>query len=143
MSNNEAEDYTSLSFYRKVNFYHGTSHKNADLIATCGVDISKNKLGIYAQGFYLTNDKVIATEYADFDYPALLKVKILVKNPKIFLDDRDAEKYFRSYQVNLASDRQKTNLLKLLGYDAVEVKALNYFVVFEQKQIAVFKVEKL
>jgi len=143
MTEREADKYTASSFYRNMDFYHGTTHKGADSITTNGVDISKNKLGIYAQGFYLTNDEEIAVGYADLDNPAYVKVKILVKNPKIFQDDREAQEFFSSYKIVLSNDRQKTDLLKSLGYDAIEVKALNYFVVFDREQVATFEVEKL
>lgn len=143
MSKSEADKYTSESFYAKVDFHHGTSRQGAKSITTDGVNIDKNRVGIFGKGFYITNDPEIASEYADFEEPAYVTVRILARKPRIFVRLEDAEMFFKSYGIALNNDQQKTNLLRSLEFDAVKVKNAEYLVVFEPSQVAVFKIENL
>lgn len=143
MTEEEADAYTADSVWAGMTFYHGTSRIGAESIATDGVDVKKNRTGIYGQGFYASDDLGIATEYADLDQPAYVKAKLLARNPKIFDTIEEAIAYFRDNGLGQLSDAKKTRHFVDRGFDAVLVRSAKYFVVYQREQAAIFAKQDL
>jgi hypothetical protein len=147
MSKAEAEEYTKDSYYQGQDFHHGTSAKNASGIASEGVRLTSEVVNSYGDGFYLTFSKDLAKEYSmDYDRPSIVSTKIQAKKPKKFSDSIAFGNFL--IENNIPSDdfqsKAVTALLLSQGYDAVEIGGNRILVViFDCKQVAVYKVEEL
>jgi hypothetical protein len=147
MSKAEAEEYTRDSYYQGQNFYHGTDKSASDTISSEGARIESESVNTYGEGFYLAFSKDIAKQYASAkDTPAILSVRVNVKNPRKFRDSIDFEGFLLDNNIP-ADDLQSREASKLLisqGFDAVEVGGHRILVIiFNQTQIAVFQSEQV
>jgi hypothetical protein len=147
MSKAEAEEYTRGSYYQGQNFYHGTDKSACDTISNEGARIESESVNTYGEGFYLAFSKDIAKQYASAkDTPAILSIRVNVKNPRKFRDSIDFEGFLLDNNIP-ADDLQSREASKLLisqGFDAVEVGGNRILVIiFNQTQIAVFQSEQL
>lgn len=149
----EAEEYIKNSYYRGKVFYHGTNIRDALSISTIGVEPSRfDEYATYGPGFYVGGNSSIAKDYArqvaalTGQQGAVLELVLNVKKSKIFPNGVTyivaAEYYVR--EAGGQSDQPSidyTEELKSQGYDAVEIQALEYVVVFAPNQIVVIKTE--
>lgn len=69
----------------ELNLFHGTSYANAKSILANGIDLNKRRhtgTNFYGNGFYLTNELILAENYADEfgeNFAAILKVKVIIE----------------------------------------------------------------
>jgi hypothetical protein len=147
MSKAEAEEYTRDSWYQGQDFYHGTDESASDTISSEGARMESESVNTYGEGFYLAFSKDIAKQYASAkDTPAILTVRVNVKNPRKFRDSIDFEGFLLDNNIP-ADDLQSRFASKVLisqGFDAVEVGGNRILVIiFDRTQIAVFKSEQV
>ena len=149
----EADEYTRDSYYAGKTFYHGTDVLSGQNISESGVDPAFfNELSNYGTGFYTAKNQDGAREYAELkaeetgEQQALLGVKLKANNPIIFSSGVD----FSVYADNYVKERGLTYVeppdaygeyLQSQGYDAIEIEALGYVVVFEPEQVVVIGTE--
>jgi hypothetical protein len=147
MSEAEAEEYTKDSYYQDQDFYHGTSQAAASAIASEGARLVSKVVNSYGDGLYLAFSKDLAKEYAiDYDRPSIISTKIQARKPKKFSDSIAFGDFL--IENNIPSDDSQSKAVTVLllsqGYDAVEVGGNRILVViFDRKQVAVYKVEEL
>lgn len=144
MSAEDAARYVEGSRFGDRVWYHGTSVAGAESIANDGVDISRNGVAIYGQGFYTAGSYSMAETYARVDSPAVVEMRIRVDNPIVFADDRAAAEYFRSRGLDYrqAFGVEKAEVLMADGYDGVYVENLDYLVAFSPEQVATYKINQ-
>jgi hypothetical protein len=143
MSKAEAEEYTRDSYYRGQDFYHGTSTENADGIVTEGAKWPLDSENSYGDGFYITQKRNRATDYASVNKnPSIVTARILCKNPKIFQNGTDFYKFLGGYEMPVDDSDAgfASRLLISQGYDSVEIRGTQMLVIIlNPQQVAAFK----
>ena len=149
----EADEYTKDSYYAEQTFYHGTDALSGQNISETGIDPAFfNELSNYGTGFYTARNQGSAREYAELtaeetgQQQALLGVKLKANNPVIFSSGVDfsvnAENYVRERGLtNVEPPDAYGRYLQSQGYDAIEIEALGYVVVFAPEQVVVIETE--
>jgi hypothetical protein len=147
MSKAEAEEYTRDSYYQGQDFYHGTSQEAANAIAIEGARLTSEMINSYGDGFYLAFSKDLAKEYSiDYDSPSVVSIRVRAKRPKKFSGSITFGDFLIENDIpsDDAQFKAVTALLLSQGYDAVEIGGNQILVViFDRKQVAVYKVEEL
>jgi hypothetical protein len=143
MSKVEAEEYTRDSYYRGQDFYHGTSKENADGIVTEGAKWPPDSENSYGDGFYMTQKRNRAAEYAKVNKnPSIVIARILCKNPKIFQNGTDFYEFLGVYEMPEGDSEAgfASRLLISQGYDSFEIRGTQTLVIIlNPQQVAAFK----
>lgn len=151
MTTAEAEVYTKSTYYTGRVFYHGTDVSAARSISSHGVNPSIfNQFSTYGVGFYVVGEINMARQYAarkaqeTGQVGVLLEIVLYVKNPKIYKTTRQfwTEQGAFIKQTGVTDDEVNTvftNSLKAQGFDAVEIADLQFFIVFESRQVVVVR----
>lgn len=147
MTEQEAITYTKNSAYSDTTFYHGTGAGVADSIITNGLNIKRCERAMFGKGFYATTvdfERNILPSFggiasAEFyarrrTTPTILEFKLNVKNPARFEDI--SEYLFFKMQNGILND--VIAILKSKGFDCLELKSMQEFVVFNPQQLAIY-----
>jgi hypothetical protein len=147
MTKTEAEDYTKGSYYEGQDFFHGTNLEAALGIVSEGAQLTSDRVNTYGDGFYLAFRREIAVEYARIkNHPCIVQARVRVRNPKQIADSIDLDEFLIANDIPFDDfqARALTDLLLFQGYDALEIGGDRILVIiFDFKQIAVFKMEEL
>ena len=148
MNRAEAEEYTGTSYFRGKVFYHGTNTTGAQSISTTGVNPELfDPYSDYGPGFYTGSNRQIAEDYANLGgdghvLDVMLKAKKVAAFPQGFGFREQAEEYYQEnnlYGVYDEASIAYTEFLKDQGNQGVEIKDLQYFVVYDTEQVVVIK----
>jgi hypothetical protein len=149
MSEAEADVYTKNSYYEGKTFYHGTNEKSASSISEKGINPNMfDELSTYGPGFYVGNDRKIASDYAKRkagetgETGAVVGVRLKVNKPKVFRTGNEYQEAVTKYVKQAGKTSEEwavvyTDYLKSQGYDAVEISGIGYTTVFKKEQMVV------
>ncbi len=150
MTRAEAEDYTGTSYYRGKVFYHGTNTVGSQSISFTGINPALfDEYSTYGPGFYLGSSETIAKDYArQLSSASVLDIMLKAKNPATFPYGVNFTQKAASYASdNSIYDAEPsvvyTDFLKTQGIDTVEIIGLQYFVVYDPKQVVVIGSSKI
>jgi hypothetical protein len=147
MSEEEAAKYTAGSFTGNLKFYHGNDKAVTQSVANDGVNADLNNKGIFGKGFYLAASKAEACYYSlnaqDPDNTEVISTQVKVKNPYVATaeDISRLGQWFPGDQSNNIDSTSVTNYLRAKGHDSIYLADYGYFVAFEGKQVASYKVQ--
>ena len=149
MTTAEAEAYTKNTYYTGRVFYHGTNISAARNISSRGINPNIfNEFSTYGVGFYVVGERDMARQYAarktqeTGQLGVVLELVLYVKNPKIYKTTRQfwTEQGAFIKQTGVTDEEVNivfTNSLKAQGFDAVEITDLQFFIVFESRQVVI------
>ncbi len=143
MTKAEAAKYTQGTHYAGQVFFHGTSEAGAAELTASGFDPTKIQNATYGSGFYASSDLEAVKQFPQTRgmQPTVLKMQLRSTNPRIFKTTSDYWDFVDSLDIPYddAMGQRITGYLKQQGFDAIELTDIQYFVVFEPQQVAIFE----
>ncbi len=153
MTKAEAAAYTAGTPTGGLDFYHGSGEAAVKSILNDGVDVSKTKVAVYGQGFYMGTSPSIAKSYATgatSGQAAYGTFQVRMHNPakiysmttnaissEIWNVDKKDKRWAKFFKDNkpCAEAKLKEHYWRSRGYDGVFVEDKGYLVAFDGKQV--------